>query len=807
MRLSKKIPVLILGAAAVTSIGVGVSSYFTAVDNLTDLTQQRLEAAATAGMDQTLAYLNAIESQLILTAEQPGVVAAVQDFTIAWDDLVASGLDPQAELLSAYITDNPNPTGQKDQLYDAGTGSVYDATHARYHPWFHSLQQDAGYYDVFLFDTRGNLIYSVFKELDYATNFRADGGEWSSTDLGVVFREAVNITQRGDVSFTDFAPYGPSYDAPASFMSHPVRNSDGSTIGVLAFQMPIDRINELMRHDLGLGQTGELALIGEDRFMRNDTAYTPDVNDILATRLENPVIEQAFQTGSSFGYGELHRGERMDIQARRFEYQGKQFAIIAMQADAEAVAPITAMRNQMIIAGGGLLALVALGGVFAARTITRPITGTVTAMNQLAAGDTKVQLQGLERPDEIGDMVRSVEVFKDNAVQRLHLEERARNDRDRERQRQAFLETLIRDFQNGITDRLATVGNQMRRMQQAATTLDELANNATSQSEQAGSAAQRASENVSAVAGATEEMTATVQEITNQTEATIRIVAETVGAAEATNQNVATLSDAAERIGSIVSLIRDIAEQTNLLALNATIEAARAGEAGRGFAVVASEVKELAEQTSKATDEISGQITGIQNSVRDAAGAIGNIAVRVSEIRDLTGAVAVAVEEQRSANQEIARSAKAASDSTEAASGNMTSVSIVVTKTSEEATAVNSAADLVSEASQGLAQEVERFLQGVTKDVEDRRRALRRPTSEPVTIRTLDGKEQTMQIVDVSSIGALVLGLDQYGIGQMITLNMVDGTEIQGRIVRQSDEGSGIEFVQPLNDGHALLAA
>jgi methyl-accepting chemotaxis protein len=798
LRISAKIPLFVIGVSALVGVGVGVSSYLTSSQAMHEATRERLLASTESGKQLILDYLHAIEEELAIIAEHPGTVSAVNEFASTWQFWEQLGKDPSAELKRAYISENPFPVGEKQKLDKAETGSGYDAVHAKYHPWFRKMQETAGYYDVFLFDTKGNLVYSVFKEADFATNFQP-GGKWAETGLGDVYRRALEGGGQ-NVAFVDFAPYAPSAGAPASFMAHAIHDASGQTVGVLAFQMPIGKINALMTHTSGLGETGELALIGEDRLMRNDSAFTSGVDDILTTKLDSPVIDAGFENGKAFGNAELHRGMMLDVEAVKLDYQGVHYAVVAMQDFAEAEAPLIHARNRMLLTGAGLIALAFVIGLFLARSITSPIRKIVGVMNDLAAGRTDMVVEGADRADEIGEMAGAVEIFRENAVQRRVLEAQAQEERDRERQRQSHLDKVIATFKATMGERLSTVSTQMDMMRTSSTTLDELAETLSVQASDAKNSSANASENVDSVAAATEEMTASVQEIAAQTDSTTRIVTEAVTAAEETNANVAKLSQAAQHIGSVVNLIRDIAEQTNLLALNATIEAARAGEAGRGFAVVAAEVKELAEQTSKATDEISGQISGIQGSVEIAAGAIENITGKIGEIRSLTTVVAGAIEEQQAVNQEIAQSARNASEGTGNAASNMELVATAVAQTRGEAGTVNSASLMVSSASESLASDVEKFLEDVTQDVEDRRRSLRVVTEEKVQVRAADGNIGGATMVDLSETGAQLRGLTGLAQGEMVVITLPSGHEVEARVVRAGDGSAGVEFTEPLAD-------
>ncbi|WP_024513986.1 methyl-accepting chemotaxis protein [Bradyrhizobium sp. Tv2a-2] len=290
------------------------------------------------------------------------------------------------------------------------------------------------------------------------------------------------------------------------------------------------------------------------------------------------------------------------------------------------------------------------------RSISAPLNLLGTRMRGLADGKLDGEIPGVGRGDEVGAMAATVQIFKDNAVRVHELEQaEAETQRRAAAERRTAMENLAADFERSVNGIVRTVSTAAAGMQSTAQSMTSTASDASTRAATVSSASQNASNNVSTVAAAAEELSSSVAEISRQVTRSSEIASKAVGDAERTNATVQVLSTGAEKIGEVVKLIHSIAAQTNLLALNATIEAARAGESGRGFAVVASEVKALANQTAKATEEISGQVAAMQSSTNDAVSAINGITQTIAQMNEITVSISAAIEEQGAATREIAR--------------------------------------------------------------------------------------------------------------------------------------------------------
>jgi methyl-accepting chemotaxis protein len=378
----------------------------------------------------------------------------------------------------------------------------------------------------------------------------------------------------------------------------------------------------------------------------------------------------------------------------------------AADSYASAFLMLAIILGAAIIMGAGI-------SLYLVRDISSGINSIVTPMQALGQGDLTAMVPHQGEKTEIGAMADTLQVFKDALVAKKAADEAAAADAEAKIERGRRVDNITREFESMIGEIVNTVSSASSQLESSAGTLSNTAERSKELATTVAAASEEASTNVQSVASATEELSSSVTEISRQVQESARMATDAVGQARTTNDRVSELSKAASRIGDVVELINTIAGQTNLLALNATIEAARAGEAGRGFAVVASEVKALAEQTAKATGEISTQISGIQAATNESVTAIKEISGTIERLSEISSTIAAAVEEQGAATQEISRNVQQAAHGTMQVSSNITDVQRGATETGSASSQVLSAAKMLSGDSTRLKAEVSKFLTNV----------------------------------------------------------------------------------------------
>lgn len=375
---------------------------------------------------------------------------------------------------------------------------------------------------------------------------------------------------------------------------------------------------------------------------------------------------------------------------------------------------VAAVQKELGIIVGIIILIALIVAVTIGRSISRPILGLNKAMQRLADGDLDSEIGFDDRKDEIGAMAGTVHVFRESArqVQKLRAEQEAAERRAIEEKKRA-MNQMADDFEKSVGGIVNVVASAATELQASSKNLSEMADQTSRQTSTVAAATEEASTSVQTVASAAEELSASISEINRQVEESSRVAANAVEEVKKTDKTVSTLSEAAAQIGDVVKLIQDIAEQTNLLALNATIEAARAGEAGKGFAVVASEVKNLANQTAKATEEISGKIVTVQNVSHAAVEAIRTIGKVIEKIDDITKTIAEALHQQDAATKEISNNVQQASAGTSEVSSSIVNVTHAAKESGSAAGEVLEASGELSKQAEALRKEIANFLNKV----------------------------------------------------------------------------------------------
>lgn len=708
IRISKKVPILIVLCSLVSAFIVGMSSYNSAHYAISDVLKNKLISIEKNRVKQLSDYLKSIEEELIIVASSPYTLQAVEDFKKGWDEIGIQGNQTKI-LQDLYIHNNPHKLGEKEKLDFAKDGSFYSKSHAKHHVWFRSLLNQRGYYDIFLFDADGNLVYSVFKEADYATNLNI--GKWKDTDLGKAYR-AARKQNRDEVSYFDFKPYEPSNGAPASFISTPIMNEAGRVSGVLVFQMPIGRINSIMQDSYGMGRTGETYIVGSDYFMRSDSRFSEE-STILKTKVDSISVKKALKGEDGVEIVRDYRGILVGSAYSSLDFLGTRWAIVAEIDKSEMEEKAIDLRNQAFLIMASLALIISVIGLYFAKQITKPISLITIAMSKLAVGDTSVTVPESNREDEIGEMGKALLVFKENKIEADRLAEEQKIIQQKQLDRAKNLEVLTSNFESNISALLNGLAAASTELDSTAQSMSNIANRTTEQSTAMSNISGSTAQNIQTVASAAEQLSASIRELSQQVNNTSQAANAANADVDVASKQIGELLEAGEKIGNIVGLIQDIAEQTNLLALNATIESARAGEAGKGFAVVANEVKALATETYRATEQIGAEVQTVQGQVRNAVEAVRNIEEKISGVSDAANAIAAAIEEQNAVTEEISRNTQTSAQNVQGLNETVAVVHDASQETGDAASNVLIAAQELSEQSNSLKMQIATFIKNV----------------------------------------------------------------------------------------------
>lgn len=681
LKLAQKLPLLVVGTAIVLALLMTAVSTLYYRNSVEEETEVFLDAITSERSHALKRYLEGVNASIVTLAAMASTSDAIKKFGQAWAEIPG---DVGATLRGDYIEDNPEAIGEKHLLMRAPGDNAYNSAHAEFHPGFISVIDNLGYYDAFLIDLQGNIIYSVFKELDYGTNLQ--DGTYADSGLGEAFRSALQETS-GSVLYSEISPYAPSSDAPAGFAATPVPNARGEIVGILALQFPLDHISSIINTENSAFESLNVYLVGSDRKART-ASRVGGKQEVLQQMPSLPQIEAAFVSdGGHFVETEDMEGTPVVAASSSVKFGIFRWAVVAEVSREEILEPAEKQQKIMAFIGLGAAILFSVVGWIFAGTLTRPIEQICLRMESIASGRYDVKVEAAERGDEIGLIAQTLLRMKSDLLRAREANERREESQQEQELVVTHLSRGLKDLADGDFSRPLTVtfpGDHdilRKHFNQTQETLRKTVLDVVGTAEsisRGGEAINRGSEDLSertsSQAATLEETAAAMDELTSSvqsTATTARGVEETMLEAKSEAEDsgaivkraveaMTGIEESSDQINHIIGVIDDIAFQTNLLALNAGVEAARAGETGKGFAVVASEVRALAQRSSDAALEIktligdsSRQVASGVTLVGDTGHALEKIVNRIGEISQMVSNIAESAAEQSNGLNEI----------------------------------------------------------------------------------------------------------------------------------------------------------
>ncbi|TCK02890.1 methyl-accepting chemotaxis protein [Phorcysia thermohydrogeniphila] len=652
MSLGKKVTLGGLVGILVLTLILGFSSYRATKENLTTETFQRLTVVREAKSQHIEDYFSYMESLLSsiansslaresLRAFEESFYRLSEELDLDIDDVKRAleeeyerhylnlvnydipGAPPRREvefylpknpngLLAQFlfIVENPYPVGKKNRLvYNEKYPCSYVKVHKKFHPDFNHLLKEFGLYDIFLVDKRGTIVYTTFKEKDFATNLIS--GPYSGTGIAKAFREAIS-SPPGRVVFSDFKPYEPSYNQPAAFIATPVYEGS-EKVGVLIFQLPIDKIDAIVNFnyrfkEAGLGKTGEVYIAGSDYTLKNNIRFLREIDDPIVRKAGTTIgilkvdtlpVRKALKGEKGVAISENFFGKRVLVSYAPINVFGNRWAIVAEIEEDEILSGITSpKKNKMLIFTLlFLLMMVAAFLIFVKRSIVAPLNELILTTKDLAEGEGDLTRElSINRNDELGRAAKYFNAFIEKVRTII---ERAKQSARRNVKIATVLKNNAENVKRRITEEKETVNKATETAAAITEPIKEFKELVSSSEKEV----ERASRKLTSTMNSIEELQKTIEKTERESLASIHELKE--------------LNREAESIKNIIEIIEDIADKTNLLALNASIEAAKAGETGKGFAVVAEEIRKLAEQIQRNTVNINRILNGIVLSISE----------------------------------------------------------------------------------------------------------------------------------------------------------------------------------------------